>query len=71
MWQYIYKSSHLLWSDWCNSFTAPLNSNADKRLAEEPPQDNDDELSSIDAYFKALEKKNEVYQRPRQLAGFR
>ena len=55
-----------------NSFTAPLNSRVDTRLPEEIPNEDNDELSSIDAYFASLEKKNEVFQRPRQsLAGFR
>ena len=55
-----------------NSFTAPLNSRVDTKLPEETPNDDNDELSSIDAYFASLEKKNEVFQRPRQsLAGFR
>ena len=55
-----------------NSFTAPLNSRVDTRLPEETPNEDNDELSSIDAYFASLEKKNEVFQRPKQsLAGFR
>ena len=55
-----------------NSFAAPVNSRVDTRLPEEIPNEENDELSSIDAYFASLEKKNEVFQRPRQsLAGFR
>ena len=55
-----------------NSFTAPLNSRVDTKLPEETPNEDNDELSSIDAYFASLEKKSEVFQRPKQsLAGFR
>ena len=55
-----------------NFFTAPLNSRVDSRLPEETPNEDNEELSSIDAYFASLEKKNEVFQRPKQsLAGFR
>jgi len=53
-------------------FVAPVNSRVDTKLPEETPNEDNDELSSIDAYFASLEKKNEVFQRPRQsLAGFR
>ena len=55
-----------------NSFTAPINSRVDAKVPEEIPNEENDELSSIDAYFASLEKKNEVFQRPKQsLAGFR
>ena len=50
-----------------NSFTAPLNSRVDTRLPEETPNEDNDELSSIDAYFASLEKKNEVFQRPKEV----
>ena len=59
-------------STFINLFTAPVNSRVDTKLPEETPNEDNDELSSIDAYFASLEKKNEVFQRPKQsLAGFR